>query len=220
MRLKSIHISKVIKRTIIVLSVLIILFVLVSNMIVVFSKSQFIFSDLRSLPHNKTGLVLGTSKYYRNGKTNDFFINRIRSAVLLYRAKKIDYIIVSGDNRTMQYNEPLQMKKELMKYDIPANRIILDFAGLRTLDSVLRCREIFGQDSFTIISQRFHNKRAVFIARQNGINAVGFNADDVKRFLGLRTHLREILARVNVILDVFIFHKKPHFLGEKIRIEA
>ena len=86
----------------------------------------------------------------------------------LFQAGKISRILVSGDNRRMNYNEPVEMRKALIAHGIPDSVIVMDFAGIRTLDSVIRAKKVFGQDRFTIISQRFHNERALYIAGRNG----------------------------------------------------
>jgi SanA protein len=181
-------------------------------------SEKYVFENPGQITENKTGLLLGTSKYLSRGKLNMYFMNRIEAAVELYKAGKIHYIIVSGDNRHLTYNEPMIMKKELIRQGIPADSIYVDYAGFRTLDSVVRGKEIFGQASFTIISQEFHNKRAVFIARKKGINAIGYNAKDVTSYMGFKTKVREIFARVKAVLDIYILNADPHFLGEKIVI--
>jgi SanA protein len=178
----------------------------------------FIYSSINSVPYNKTGLLLGTSKYLTKGELNPYFSNRISAAVALYRANKIKYIVVSGDNRRLSYNEPMMMKKELVKAGVPDSAIILDFAGFRTFDSVIRCYEIFGQKDFTIISQRFHIARGIYIANHYGIGAIGFEASDVGPLRGLKTNIRELFARVRVYWDIQT-GSQPKFLGEKIKIE-
>jgi len=129
----------------------------------------------------------------------------------------VEYIIVSGDNHIKGYNEPEQMQLSLMKLGIPKERIILDFAGFRTLDSVVRAKSIFGQTQLTVISQKFHNQRAIFISKYKGIDAIGYNAKDVSLKWSYRTMIREKLARVKVIFDL-VFGVDPKFLGEKIEI--
>ncbi len=124
---------------------------------------------------------------------------------------------MSGDHGRMSYNESQDMKDALMKYGVPENVIYLDYAGFRTLDSVVRMNKIFGQNNFTIISQKFHNERAVFIARTEGLNAIGYNAREVDKYNGLRTKVREKFARVKLFLDM-LAGKKPKFLGEPIEI--
>jgi SanA protein len=202
-----------------IVTILLLAFILYCNWRVNKIADPYIFDDAAFSMNFKTGLILGTSKYISNGKPNQYFINRIDAAVKLYKAGKIRYIIVSGDNSSVNYNEPLRMKKELIKRGIPEEVIFVDFAGFRTLDSVIRAKEIFGQDTFIIISQEFHNKRAVFIARRNGIEAYGYNAEDVRMYNGFLTHIREIFARVKVFIDIYIFHTHPKYLGEKVIIQ-
>jgi len=192
--------------------------ILISDNVIKKSNSKFIFNDVNEIPHNKVGLLLGTSKYVRSGQINQYFAYRIAAAVSLYKAQKIDFIVVSGDNKTKSYNEPLDMKNELMKYGIPEEKIFLDYAGFRTYDSVIRMNKIFGQTNFTIISQEFHNQRAVYIARYKKLNAIGFNAKDVSAYFGFKTQVREKFARVKVFLDLWT-NKNPKFLGDTIEIE-
>jgi SanA protein len=125
--------------------------------------------------------------------------------------------VISGDNGRQGYNEPQEMKEELVKLGVPPDKIYLDYAGFRTYDSVCRLRDIFGQRSFTVISQEFHNRRAVFIAHSLGLKAVGFNAKDVDAYMGFKTQAREKLARVKMFVDLLI-HTKPKYLGSKIEI--
>ncbi|HLP49330.1 MAG TPA: ElyC/SanA/YdcF family protein [Chitinophagales bacterium] len=182
------------------------------------NSNPFITANVTLLKEGKAGLLLGTSRNLKNGEQNLFFFNRIEAAVQLYNSGKIKVLIVSGDNSAEHYNEPEDMKQELIKRGIPENAIYLDYAGFRTLDSVIRAREIFGQQTFIIISQKFHNERAVHIARQNGIEAYGFNAADVPAMSGIKTHIREYFARDKVFIDLLL-HKQPRFLGNKVAIE-
>lgn len=182
------------------------------------SVKDKIFDDLSQIPHNKAGLLLGTSKLLKSGQTNFYFQYRIDATVELFNSGKIDFIVVSGDNSTKQYNEPLDMKNELIKRGIPENRIYLDYAGFRTFDSVIRMKEIFGQSSFTIISQKFHNRRAVYIAGEKGLNVVAYNAKDVNKYNGFKTNIREKFAQVKAILDIW-FGKEPKFLGNPIDLK-
>lgn len=179
---------------------------------------DFISDNTQQLPKVKTGLLLGTGKYMENGGINEYFSTRIQAAVTLYESGKIRYILVSGDNSTQNYNEPLDMKNSLLEHGVPEHKIILDYAGFRTFDSVIRAKEIFGQDSFIVISQKFHNERAVYIARNNGIAAFGYNADEVTSYIGFMTNIREIFAKVKVFIDT-VFDTKPKFLGKKIIIQ-
>ena len=117
-----------------------------------------------------------------------------------------------------EQSSELRFKNELLKKGIPENKIYLDYGGLRTLDSVVRLKEIFGQNTVTMISQEFHNERAIYLAEHFGIKAIGFNAEDVTNRLGFKTQIREYFARVKVFVDI-IFNLEPKFLGEKIEIQ-
>jgi len=193
-------------------------FVYYSNSRVKADSKRLIFHSLNEMPHSKVGLLLGTSKYNRSGNPNLFFRYRIEAAVELYRSGKIDYLLVSGDNRTLSYNEPRDMRKALMTRGIPDSVIYLDFAGLRTFDSVVRCNKVFGQTSFTIISQDFHLQRALYIAKSEGISAIGFAARGVEIHSTWTTHAREILARTRAMMDVSILNTQPKHLGEPVEI--
>ena len=196
----------------------VVILIIICNILVVSSAASHLHKNISTVPENKAGLVLGTSRYLVGGDDNLYFKYRLRAAAQLYKSGKIKVIIVSGDNSVKSYNEPREMKRELVKLGVPPDVIHLDFAGFRTLDSVVRCNKIFGQKSFTIISQKFHNERAVFIARQKDIEAIAYNAQDVEFPAGISTHLREVLARVRVVLDVYFLDTQPKFLGDHIEI--
>ena len=189
-----------------------------ANRLVEKSASDKVFNSTKEIPHNKVGLFLGTGKILSNGRINLYYKYRIEAAVVLFKAGKVDFILVSGDNSKKDYDEPSTIKEDLINKGIPSNKIYLDYAGFRTLDSVVRCKEIFGQSSITVISQQFHNERAIYIAKRKDINAIGFNAKDVNVHYGFKTRLRERFARVKMVLDLII-GKKPKFSGEKIEIK-
>ncbi|WP_309712145.1 ElyC/SanA/YdcF family protein [Armatimonas sp.] len=172
---------------------------------------------LSALPTNRVGLVLGTSKFVAKGRHNAYYTQRITAAAKLYKAGKVEYLLVSGDNRTSHYNEPVTMKRDLVAAGVPKEKITCDFAGFRTLDSLVRAKEIFGQSKLTIVSQRFHNERALFLAQASGIDAVAYDAG-TGEFPQGKTALRELLARVQAVLDVGVLHTRPKFLGEHIAI--
>lgn len=215
----KIKLKKVYKPTIIILTVLSLISILWANSTINKQTENKIYTETVSIPENNVGLLLGTSKILKNGKPNQYFENRISATVQLYKAGKIKNIVISGDNSRKSYNEPEDMRNELIKRGIPETQIYLDYAGFRTYDSVYRMKEIFGQNKFTIISQEFHNQRAVYIANALKLDAIGFNAKDVNAYNGFKTKFREKLARVKVFIDL-IFDKKPKFLGEKIIINA
>lgn len=200
-------------------------FVLILSILSIWGADQYvnsttsdqIYTDVSKVPQKRIGVVLGTSKYLSSGYINYYYKFRIDAAVALYKAGKIQYIIVSGDNGTKQYNEPETMYNDLISAGIPAERIYMDFAGFRTLDSILRAHYIFDADDFIVISQQFHNERAIAIANFKGIKAIGFNAKDVNKNAGIKTQIREKFARVKMFIDL-IFNKQPKFYGKKIKI--
>jgi SanA protein len=153
-----------------------------------------------------------------NGRENLYFRYRIDAAVRVWKSGKLETLIVSGDNRSRYYNEPEKMKQALIERGIPEERIVCDFAGLRTLDSVVRAKEIFGADSMLFISQRFQNERAIYLAKANGIEAYGFNARDVETQAGWKTKIREVGERVKMWLDVNFLNTRPIHLGEKVEL--
>ncbi|MDL5513213.1 ElyC/SanA/YdcF family protein [Arenibacter sp. M-2] len=174
--------------------------------------------NLQEIPKNKVGLVLGTSNRLVGGGSNPYYTNRIKATMELYKAGKIDYVLVSGDNGTQYYNEPTVFKKDLVLGGIPSEKIFLDYAGFRTLDSMVRAKVIFGLDSVTVISQKFHNQRAIYIAEQKGLYAIGYNAEDLSIKHGLKIQIREYFARVKVFIDL-VLNTQPKFFGDKIEIK-
>ncbi|MCB9261016.1 MAG: YdcF family protein [Flavobacteriales bacterium] len=199
-------------------AILITIFIVYSDFQVKALAKNRIFDEVEQLPESKSALVLGTSPTLKSGKPNWYFTYRINATVKLYKSGKVKYIVVSGDNSRKDYDESTAMKDSLISRGIPAEVIFIDYAGFRTLDSVVRMKEIFGQDGFIIVSQKFHNQRAVYLARKKGIDAYGLNAKDITSVYGLRVHAREKLARVKAVLDI-VFNKKPHFLGDKIELK-
>ncbi len=164
-------------------------------------------------------ILLGTSKWLKGGRKNLYYQHRIVAATELYRRGKCKKIIVSGDNSTIYYNEPMTMKRDLVKMGIKDEDIICDYAGFRTLDSIIRFKEIFGQQKGIVISQEFHNTRAVYIGRSYGIDLHGFNARDVQVYYGVKTKFREFFSKMMCVLDVHFFYTQPKFLGEKVSVD-
>ncbi len=188
------------------------------NYIVNRTTEKQLFSDINTIPKNKVGLLLGTAKFAdkRRKIINVYYQNRIDATVALYMAGKIDFIIVSGYKDVGSYDEPAIMKDDLIASGIPAGKIFMDNSGFRTLDSILRCRDIFGQDHFTIISQEFHNQRALYIANHKRVTAIAFNAKDGNSYIDAT--FREKLARVKMGLDL-LFNTQARYYGENIDIK-
>jgi len=135
----------------------------------------------------------------------------MEAALTLYENQKIKKIIVSGDNHILAYNETQDMTDYLVARGVPAAAIIQDYAGFRTIDSIIRAKKVFGCSSLTIISQAFHNERALYLASCHEINAIAFNAQDVKSKKNY-THIREFFAKCWVFVDVYLLYTEPKFL--------
>jgi SanA protein len=209
---------KWLKRIIIILLVLSFSFFCISNLWVVGSTKANVFTESDKLPEHRVALVLGTSNKTTAGLPNQFFERRMDTAAELYKIGKIDHFILSGDNRSMFYNEPIEMRKALVSRGVPVNAITLDYAGLRTLDSVVRSKEIFGQDKIIIITQPFHSYRALFISNYYNIDAVAMVASDPGLEISFKVRIREYFARTKAVLDLYILKTSPRFMGEKENI--
>jgi SanA protein len=174
--------------------------------------------DPASVPHRRIGLVLGTSPLHE-GRPNRFYEARLDAAAALYHAGAVDGLLVSGDNRRHDYNEPDAMRADLVARGVPLEHVTCDYAGFRTLDSVVRARHVFGLDAVTIVSQPFHTERAVFLARAHGLDALAFGAADPALRSWLKVRTREVGARMLAVLDGVV-GTEPHFLGEPVAVAA
>ena len=178
--------------------------VLVAN-----SAEDRIARDVASVTPATAALVPGTSRRLRGGASNPYFAHRMEAAAILWRSGKVTYLIVSGNRarapgERATYDEPTDMRDALVAKGVPAARIYRDYAGFRTLDSVLRAREIFGQERVIVVSQRFQIERALFLAKAHGWLFDGFEAADPSLRFGLRTQAREVLARLWAMVDLVI----------------
>lgn len=194
----------------------VVLLVLLGNRWVINSTDAYIYDNWSLIPENRVGIVLGTSPYARGGGRSADFHGRIEAAVGLYRAGKIRHIIVSGANPDQTYNEPRRMWQELVKAGIPPDAITMDFAGFRTFDSMARAQRVFGLTRFTVITQKYHSYRAVFLARKMGVPAVAFIAPGTQN----RHPVREVVARLKAVFDLYLLRTEPRFLGQPETLPA
>ena len=201
---------KILKRIIIVVLLAplfgILIIALCNQAVIQFSKGR-IYDNVKEIPYKEVGLLLGTSPTTINGWTNIYYTYRIDAAVKLYKAKKISRILISGDGKEKSYDEPKYMRRDLIKRGIPAHKITLDKKGLRTYDSVINAKKTFGLSNFTVISQRFQNERAIYLAGHNDIDAIGFNAKDAPNQKGksaIKVRIREVFAKVKVFMDLIL----------------
>ncbi len=196
----------------------ILLVIVVANATIHLSTKGKTYDKIEDIPTNKVGIVLGTAKMLVEGGSNPYYAHRINAAIALYKAGKIRFILVSGDNGSIYYNEPNTIKKDLIKGGIPAKKIFLDYAGFRTLDSMVRAKYIFGLENVTVISQEFHNERAIYLAEKKRLNAIGFNAKGLSGKEAIKIQIREYFARVKVFIDL-ILNTQPRFYGERVEIK-
>ena len=161
-----------------------------------------VFARPEDLPDNEVGLVLGTAKWTRRGTINRFFSYRMDAAARLYQSGKIRLLLLSGNGISADPGEPEAMRDELLARGVPLEALQLDSGGTRTLESIARAKQLFGLNRMTIVSQEFHNRRALFFCRSFGIEAVGFNAEDVPASEARWIFLRELLARVDAVLEM------------------
>lgn len=209
------NLIRLIVKVVLVLFISTVLFTIGTNVWVISSSQKQVFHDIAELPSKDVALVLGTSKNVVGGNPNPFFENRMDAAAELYKQGKTKQFLLSGDNRTKYYNEPLDMKKALVKRGVPESAITLDYAGLRTFDSIYRCHQIFGQESFIIVTQEFHSYRAVFISNYYGLNTVAYTAANVAVYQSTKVNIREFFARPKAIIDIYLLKKVPSILGPK-----
>jgi len=208
------------RRGLIWVAALVLVLVALINNWVVNNSEAYVYSNWSLLPDNEVGLVLGTSPFTRSGKPNPQFYGRIEAAVQLYQLGKIKKIIVSGANPDSTYNEPRQMWRELTKAGIPSQAITMDFAGVRTFDSISRAKAVFNLEQMTVITQEYHAYRAVFIAKKLNIRVAGYAATSDNIGIFSRTYIREVFARVKAVLDLYVLSTEPKFLGGREAINA
>lgn len=201
------------------LGVLVLFFFMISNIWIINATKDKIHTDVDKVPVNDVALVLGTSRRLMNGKANPFFTDRIKAAAELYKSGKVKHLILSGDNAKKYYNEPQFMKEALLERGIPDSVITLDYAGLRTLDSVVRCLEIFGQQNVTIITQKFHSYRALYIGGHYKMKVVAFAAENLPIAESFSVMVRELFARPKAILDLYVLDTAPQIMGAREEIE-
>lgn len=193
----------------------IIIVIITCYMIVECKTSGKTFDKVADIPHREVGLLLGTSPRTPENAPNYYFINRITATAELYKAGKIDKVIASGGDYSSRpgggYDELVAMRDSLIEHGVPDSVIILDYDGSRTLNSIVKAKEVYGEECVTLISQKYHNERAIYLAFQQGIDAIGYNAKPshiiTKR---IKNEGREFLARVKLFVDV-ILGEKPKF---------
>jgi SanA protein len=179
------------------------------------AASGRIFRSTETVPVNEVALVLGTAKTTRQGNANLHFTQRIAAAAALFHVGKVQHLLVSGDNHIASYDEPTDMRDALITAGVPDSAITCDYAGFRTLDSVVRAKTVFGLQRCTIVSEEFHCPRALWIAQRHGLEAVAFAAPDLSLRWSARVKAREYLARAWCALDLYVMNRGPKFSGPR-----
>ena len=180
--------------------------ILVCNIWIITATRSRVFYNIASLPVHRDALVLATGRFMEKGRINQHFVRRVEAAAALYRAGKIQRLILSGDKA---HDEPMELKRALLDRGVPESALVLDNYGLRTLDSVVRARDVFRCGDLTIVSERFHDFRALFLSRYYGVNAVAYAPPDLPFRWMIRSSVRESLARVKAVLDLYVLKTKP-----------
>lgn len=183
--------------------------VLFCNHIIQTNAEGRLYDNVSQIPYRSVGVLLGTTPTSRYGRVeNLFFRNRINAAIALYEAGKIDTLLISGSSKSLDgIDETAAMRDTLAKYGIPKERMILDGKGFRTINSMENVIKVFGIRKFTVISQPFHNERAIYQAEHlnmGDVDVIGFNAADVYSSTAFITYVREYLVRVKVFIDLYL----------------
>lgn len=205
-------------------TVCVLIVIIACHYIVVWNAFGKTYDNVEEIPHNKVGLLLATSPITPGGAHNYYFENRIKAADELYKAGKIDFIIASGGDYTQSQkngcDEPSAIRDSLAARGVPIERIILDYEGTRTLNSIVKAKQVYGLDSLMLISQKYHNERAIYLADHYGIHAVGYNAEPspIRRNRAKNT-IREFFARPKMFLDI-LTGKNPDIKKDTISIPS
>ncbi len=181
--------------------------------------APYIYDELQDLPYRQVGVVLGTAKYYRTGVINQYYRYRVQGAINAYNSGKVNYLLLSGDNAFDSETEPMTPRKNLIAAGVHLSDIVLDYAGFRTLDSIVRTRKVFDTNDSIIITQRFHCERAQLLLRC----VLGFRLSVMPyrhRKICCRYVIREFAARFSALADLYIFKREPRFLGPLVPIPA
>ncbi|MDH5397369.1 MAG: YdcF family protein [Cyclobacteriaceae bacterium] len=186
---------------------LILTVIVVCNFWIIIATENLVYDQIDEIPYNRVALVLGTSNKLISGDTNYFFFQRIHIAAELYKAGKVQHILVSGSNSSKYYNEPQMMKNALEDEGVPATSIEMDYEGNRTLNSIMRSKNIFGQEKITIVTQLFHSYRALFIGKTYQMDVVAMVPRELPVQKTVKVMLRELLARPVAIWDLFVSNK-------------
>lgn len=205
-----------IKQFLMLLGALLLLAVLLwvaGNLWVLSHSAPYIQSASSHCQSQRIGVVFGTSSWTRTGVRNPHFNARMDTAARLIHSGQVEHLLVSGDNRTRAYNEPRAMWRDLSERGVSPDQLTMDFAGFSTFDTLARAQEVFQVDKALLVTQRWHLPRAIYIARARGMEVTGCVASGGAVAGEWRLRLRESLARVATLGDLYLWGREPYFLG-------
>ena len=206
-----------IKKLMVLLAAIAVVMPLLARLISQLQAQGRVFDKVEDVPHHHVAVVFGAG--VRNGLPTPMLYDRVASAVSLYKAGAVDKLLMSGDNRYIDYNEPAVMRRTAMQLGVPDQDIVMDYAGRSTYDTCYRARDIFGLSDVVLVTQRFHLDRAILTCDALGISAVGYVADRQAYPVSLTwSTLREIPATLNAFLELYVTRPLP-VLGERIVID-
>lgn len=204
------------KRLILLVALALIALPFLTRGITALAATGRVFDDAAVAPQHRVAVVFGAG--VRNGQPSAVLYDRVASAVALYRAGKVEKLLMSGDNRFENYNEPGVMRRAALEMGVRDEDIVLDYAGRSTYDTCYRARDIFGVDRAVLVTQDFHLDRAIFTCRAMGVDAVGLAADR-RGYRGMTWfQVRELGATVNAFVELFVTRPAP-VLGERLPID-
>lgn len=183
------------------------------NVWMVASTARYIDSQPNECRPNDVAIVFGTSHWTRSGLRNPHFHARMRTSARLVADQKVSHLLLSGDNRTQAYNEPRAMWRDLYRRGVPSQQMTMDFAGFSTYDTLARARDVFQLEEALLVTQSWHLPRAIFIGRALGIDVAGCVAEEESAAGEWRLRMREWAARIATLGDLYIWGRKPYFLG-------
>ncbi len=190
---------------------------LTANLVITRTTRDSVLASPEDAPHAQCAIVLG-ARVFSDGTLYAMMADRLEVAIALYELGKVDKLLISGDHGTTTYDEVNAMLKYAVERGVPDSDVFTDHAGFDTYDTMYRARDVFMVRSALVVTQGYHLSRAVYTARELGLDAVGVSADLRPYLHPLRNQAREILARVNAVIQLHITNPDPKFLGPQIPI--
>lgn len=179
--------------------------------------NALIYNSANKVPKESVGIIFGAG--IRNGRPSKYLKDRLDAGIELYRQKKIDKILLSGDNGSDEHDELTVMKLYCREHGVDTTKVFLDYAGFDTYSTMYRAKQIFNIESAVLVSQEYHLNRAIYVGNQLGVKSVGMAADvgEYRKYHYVR--FRECFTVCKAVIDV-VRGRKPHFMGNKVDIDG